>query len=247
MDSDNLFPLYYHTQHQQFLEDLPFWLGLADTHGSPILELGCGSGRVMLPLAQSKHRVVGVDHNPGMLALLQSHLSPNVASGVCLLLADITRLPLAGRFCSIFMPCNTLSTLSRDAQTMVLRDVRRLLAHNGVFAVSLSNPELLRGLPSLGESEVEDTFLHPLSGEPVQVSSGWKKTPGGLEITWHYDHLLPDGGVERLTSHVWHRLDSAQDYLDAFSAAGLQVKHLYGDFNNSVYQPDSEHLIILAC
>ena len=52
VNTDDLFPLYYHAQHQNYLEDLPFWLGLAAAQGSPVLELGCGSGRVLLPLAR---------------------------------------------------------------------------------------------------------------------------------------------------------------------------------------------------
>ncbi len=63
MNTDNLFPLFYHAQHQNYLEDLPFWLGLAATQGSPILELGCGSGRVLLPLALAGHRVLGIDND----------------------------------------------------------------------------------------------------------------------------------------------------------------------------------------
>ena len=246
MHADDLFPLFYHTQHQKYLEDLPFWLSLAVTHGSPILELGCGSGRVLLPLALAGHRVLGIDNDPGMLALLQKHLLPDVKHRTSLLLADISRIPLVEQFGLIVMPCNTLSTLSQQAQAAVLREVRSHLAQDGVFAVSLSNPELLRAMPRLAEPEVDDTFLHPLSGEPVQVSSGWKKTSNSLVITWHYDHLLPDGRVERLTSQVQHRLDSLHDYLDAFSAAGLQVERLFGDYDSSAYQPDSENLIILA-
>lgn len=246
MQADDLFPLFYHAQHQKYLEDLPFWLSLAATHGSPILELGCGSGRVLLPLALAGHRVLGIDNDPGMLALLQKHLSPDVKPRIGLLLADITHIPLLEQFGLIVMPCNTLSTLSQHAQANVLREVRAHLAQKGVFAVSLSNPELLRAMPRLAEPEVEEIFLHPLSGEPVQVSSGWKKTSGSLVITWHYDHLLPDGRVERLTSHVQHRLDSVQDYLLAFGAGGLHVEHVYGDFACSAYVPESENLIIVA-
>jgi SAM-dependent methyltransferase len=246
VNTDNSFPLYYQAQHQDYLEDLPFWLSLAAAQGSPVLELGCGSGRVLLPLARSDCRVVGIDNDAGMLALIKAQISAGVGARISLLLADITRIPLAERFNLIVMPCNTLSTLTRQAQADVLRGVRFLLAPHGLFAASLTNPELLQQLPRRAEPEIEDTFAHPLTGEPVQVSSGWKMTPGVLIVTWHYDHLLPDGGVERLTSQVRHRLDSVQDYTQAFNAAGLSVERLYGDFDSSIYQPDSQSLIILA-
>jgi SAM-dependent methyltransferase len=246
MNNKNLFPLFYHAQHKNYLEDLPFWLDLAAAQGSPVLELGCGSGRVLLPLSQAGYRLVGIDNDAGMLALLKSRMPLDAQSGISLLLADIGRIPLAERFGLIVMPCNTISTLTRQAQAGALRGVCSLLAQHGMFAVSLPNPELLRRMPRQSEPEIEDTFLHPLTGEPVQVSSAWKKVSGDLMVTWHYDHLLPDGGVERLTTQVRYRLDSVQDYLEAFRTAGLQVECLYGDFNSSVYQPDSESLIILA-
>jgi SAM-dependent methyltransferase len=246
MNADYLFPLFYHAQHQNYLEDLPFWLGLAASQVTPILELGCGSGRVLLPLAMANHLVVGIDNDAGMLAVLKTRLTPEMQAGISLLLADITRMPLSERYSLIVMPCNTLSTLTSQAQADVLGEVRSHLAQHGLFAVSLPNPELLRRMPRQSEPEIEDTFSHPLIGEPVQVSSGWKKTSDYLMVTWHYDHLLPDGGVKRLTSQVRHRLDSVRDYLEAFSAAGLQVEHLYGDFDGSAYQADSESLIILA-
>jgi SAM-dependent methyltransferase len=246
MDPANLFPSLYHAQHQNFVEDLPFWLGLAAAQGSPILELGCGSGRVLLPLSQAGYHLVGIDNDAGMLALLKTRLPPALQPGISLLLADIAHIPLAGWFGLIVMPCNTLSTLTRQAQAEALRGVSALLGPGGLFAVSLPNPEVLRRMPRHSEPEIEDTFLHPLTGEPVQVSSAWEKVSGQLVVTWHYDHLLPDGRVERLTAQVQHRLDSLQDYLDAFSAAGLQVERFYGDYDSSAYQPDSENLIILA-
>jgi SAM-dependent methyltransferase len=246
MNTADMFPLLYHAQHQNYVEDLPFWLGLAAAQGSPVLELGCGSGRVLLPLYQAGYRLAGIDNDAGMLTLLKTHLPAALQSGINLLLADIARIPLAGQFSLIVMPCNTLSTLTREAQADALSGVCALLRRGGLFAVSLPNPELLRRMPPHSDPEIEDTFRHPLTGEPVQVSSAWEKGSGELVVTWHYDHLLPDGRVERLTAQVRHRLDSLQDYLDACNAAGLRVERLYGDFNSSAYQPDSESLIILA-
>lgn len=246
MKNTDMFPMFYQAQHQNYMEDLPFWLGLAAAQGSPILELGCGSGRVLLPLTQAGYRLVGIDNDAGMLTLLKTQLPSTLHSEINLLRADVARIPLEGQFSLIVMPCNTLSTLTREAQAETLSSVCALLSRGGLFAVSLPNPVLLRRMPAHSEPEVEDTFRHPLTGEPVQVSSAWEKGSGELVVRWHYDHLLPDGRVERLTAQVRHRLDSVQDYLEAFNAAGLRVECLYGDFDSSAYQPDSESLIILA-
>ena len=65
--SAKMLPLLYHAHHNRYKEDLPFWLELAARHGDPVLELGCGSGRVLLALAQDGYQVYGLDNDPGML------------------------------------------------------------------------------------------------------------------------------------------------------------------------------------
>ena len=65
-----------------FTDDLDFYAGLAGTQGGRVLELGCGSGRILVPLARAGHHVVGVDTSPHMLALACEKLAtagPEVA------------------------------------------------------------------------------------------------------------------------------------------------------------------------
>jgi len=241
-----LLPLLYHAHHSLHTEDLPFWLDLADRTGSPILELGCGTGRVSLPLVQSGHSVVGLDLDRAMLETLQQNTPPSLADRVHLLQADLTDFHLAAAFHLVLLPCNTYSTLIRDQRIAALACIREHLKKGGLFAVSLPNPTLLMRLPSHSSPEVEEIFPHPLDGEPVQVSSGWKRSGRSFLLSWHYDHLLPDGRVERLSAQVRHVLASTQTYLDEFAQAGLQVIETYGDFDRSVYVPESPSLIIIA-
>jgi len=70
---------YYDLENADFTEDLDYWLELADEAGDPILELGCGTGRVLLNLARRGHAVTGLDNSPEMLARLHAKLE--AASG----------------------------------------------------------------------------------------------------------------------------------------------------------------------
>ena len=98
-------------------------------------------------------------------------------------------------------------------------------------------------LPSYGEPLVEETFLHPESGNPVQASSSWKRSQRTFALSWHYDHLLPDGAVERYTLQVRHALLRLEDYIQEIQAAGLAVKATYGDFDRSEFSSESLDLI----
>jgi SAM-dependent methyltransferase len=241
-----MFPLLYHTHHSLHPEDLPFWLELAASHSAPLLELGCGTGRVLIPLAQAGHLTYGLDNDFGMLTFLRKHLPEDLHTQVRIFQADFASFHLAQPFGLIIMPCNTYGTLDNTTRQATLDRVGRHLLPDGLFAASLPNPEILKRLSTHAEAEVEEVFLHPLSGEPVQVSSAWERSKQDLVIAWHYDHLLPDGGVQRLSAQVRQYLHPAQIYLDEMQKAGFNSFTLYGDFDRSPYHRTSPQLIILA-
>jgi len=236
----------YHTHHSRHMEDLPFWLDLARQQGGPILELGCGSGRVTLPVVEAGYKVVGLDHNPEMLDYLRERLSPPVGDRLRLSQADMTAFDLGKRFPLILLPCNTYSAFGANQRRSLLDCVRRHLSLQGLFAASLPNPNLLRRLPRTSDPDVEESFPHPLDGEPVQVSSGWERSAGRLTVTWHYDHLLPDGSVERLSMQASHDLAPAQAHLAEIEAAGLRLVDTFGDFDRSPFTPQSPLMIFIA-
>jgi SAM-dependent methyltransferase len=241
-----MFPDLYHAHHVKYQEDLPFWLGLAQQHGAPVLELGCGSGRVLLPLAKAGYAMVGLDNDLEMLRFLRRTLTPEIQPAPLLFAASLTRFHLNCTFPLIVLPCNTWSVLDAAQRRQALDCIARHLAPGGIFAASLPNPEFLRDLPVNSEADVDETFLHPLTGNPVQVSSGWQRTRRNFTVTWHYDHLLPDGGVERLTVQAKHDLLPTEVYLDELRQAGLHIRALYGDFDGTPADRWATNLIFLA-
>lgn len=241
-----MFPALYHAHHKRHLDDLPFWLKLADKHGDLILELGCGTGRVLLPLAQAGYRMYGLDSNHGMLALLRQGLTPELIPKVSVWQGDMVHFRIALNFPLIIMPCNTFSILSYRQRRSSIAHVASHLLDQGLFAASLPNPTLLKYLPEQSDPVIEETYPHPLDGEPVQVSSGWVRTEDHFTVTWHYDHLLPDGSVERFSYHVRHNLVPPKQINDELGDAGLRIRERFGDFDGSSYSVDAPFFIFLA-
>ncbi len=235
----------YHLQHQSYDEDLPFWLGLTQPKDGPLLELGCGSGSVLLPLAAAGFTVFGIDYDPTMLAVLRENLSATLAPQVELLCADMTDLALDHQFGAVLLPCNTYSTLIPDQRQTLLARVASWLQPGGVFALSVPNPVALAEMPDTGPEEIEMHFDDPVSGCPVQVSSGWQRGETTFTIDWYYDLLHGDGVVERWQASVHHQLTSVETYCQELSAAGL-TPQIYGDFDRQPYQPESAYLVIVA-
>ncbi len=239
-------PLLYHTHHSLEADDLPFWLAWARQQGGPILELGCGTGRVLLPLAEAGHTVFGLDRDAAMLDFLRRQVTDETRDRVVLVRGDLRSYCLASRFPLVLMPCNTYSTLALTERRSALTRARLHLAPQGVFIVSMPNPGLLTELPGDGEPENETSFQHPHTVNPVQVSSQWEQVDEGIQCSWHYDHLLPDGRVERLTLSTIHYPQALNEILREFKEVGLDVIGTFGDFERGSYDIDSPSLIIVA-
>lgn len=237
-------PLLYHAHHMQHMEDFPFWLNLANRYGDPILELGCGSGRLLLPLAEAGYQVYGLDHHSGMLSLLKDRLGENLRQHTHLCLADLTAFHFGIRFPLILLPCNTFSTLNSTQRKANLARVKEHLQPSGRYAFSLPNPTALESISPEGDPETEDFFLHPIDGEPVQVSSSWSRSKTHFTVYWYYDHLLSDGTIERSTVEVGHELINTQTYLAEIGAAGLEIVEIYGDYDGTAYHDDAPYLIL---
>ena len=236
----------YSAHHSRHVDDLDFWLDLAAQQGDPILELGCGSGRLLIPLARAGHRVFGLDRDAAMLRVLKADLSPAISSKFPIFQADLTAFCLSQGFRLILLACNTYSTLSAIDRANCLHMVRKHLHTGGVFAASLPNPLLLSSLPGRSDPEVEELFLDPHTGEPIQVSSSWERDQGHFNLSWHYDRLFPDGSVQRLTLETRHELNPPQTYIHELHAAGFNSVEIYGDFDRSEYDSSSPSLILKA-
>lgn len=238
-----MFPLLYHTHHSLHQEDIPYWLELASRTFGAILELGCGTGRVLLPLARAGHTCWGLDNDPAMLEFCAHQIDPQLRARIHLVQADMRTFQLPEKFSLILLPCNTLSTLAELDLERLLKNVFKHLAPGGCFTCSLANPELLRQMPRTGPEEVEETFPHPLDGTPVQVSSAWERDENLFKLTWSYTHPKLGGQTERIITQVDHHIFNTQFYLDQFTAAGFTDLLVFGDFQETPFRKRSSQVI----
>ena len=235
----------YDAHHQRHMEDLPFWLELARNADGPILELGCGTGRILLPLLNKGYQVFGLDRDADMLAVLHAK-SVSAKIPAPILQADMAAFLFRQSFSLIILPCNTLSTLENTDRLSMLDLVAYHLTPGGIFAASIPNPRLLSNLPTQVDPEIEENFPHPLDNTLVQVSSAWEHDNENFTLFWHYNHLLANDTQERLTATSRHLLTPSTQIITEIEAAGLNLLHQYGDFNRRPFTRRSRDLIIIA-
>jgi SAM-dependent methyltransferase len=238
--------------HEKYLDDISFWLSMTKGR-NPVLELGCGHGRVTLPLWKEGSQIVGVDLVMESLHYLLTASLNDKSPHPKLVLADMLSLPLKTKFGAVIIPCNTYSVFSREQRILLLNGINQLLTSTGIFLVSVPNPiviqEYHRELSAdRGEltSDVEGIFPHPSTGNPVQVSSVLSPLADALSWEWIYDQLHPDGRVERHRQTAVHQLSSLEQYQKEIEGTGFQSNHFLGDFDGSPYQDDSPYLIMVC-
>jgi SAM-dependent methyltransferase len=239
-------PVLYHAHHILRADDLSFWQTLGEEYGDPILELGCGTGRILLSLASAGKIMTGLDTDPNMLAYLRTAIPSQGLPDITILQADMRTFHLGERFALAILPCNTYSTFPSHEREQIAQAVFRHLHPGGVFALSVPNPLLLASLELVGDFDLEESFPHPQTGHPVEVFSKWERTPAMITFTWQYNHRHPNGNT---TTHAItsHHLDTPEMYLEELQRAGLTPVELYGDYQRAAFDPeDSTYLIILA-
>jgi hypothetical protein len=182
-----------------------------------------------------------------MLDHLKSEYNLNKFPNLSLIQANMIDFTLEVRFSLIIVPCNTYSTFYAEARSAMLKCIRQHLEPGGFFAVSMPDPTLLLSLPKTSEPVLEMNFPHPQDGNPVQVSSAWKRSDREITFVWHYDHLLPDGQVDRLTTSARHTIEEPDKYLSELEQAGFNVHSPIGGFDGRPYNPQtSAYLILMA-
>jgi SAM-dependent methyltransferase len=239
------FPRFFEAQYTAYAEDIPFWLELARACRGPVLELGCGYGRVLRALARAGIAAVGIDHDPGMLARAAAHLSEEMSQRISLHQADIRDFTLGRSFPLAISPCNTFAFFPDEEFVQAASCASRHLHRDGRLVLDLP-PEAQAG-PQLADSpELCSAFDDLETGNPVQVSSTETADGSAVHVTWLYDELLPDGRVERTEIPMTYHLRGPDALSSLLSTAGYVSVEFYGDFQRGAYRRGSGRIIVSA-
>jgi SAM-dependent methyltransferase len=235
--------LYDHVVPYRERPDVAFFVEAAQESGGPVLEVGCGTGRVLIPTARAGVEVVGLDLSLHMLAICRERLrrEPREVQGrVQLVEADMRDFDLARQFRLVtapFRPFQHLTTV--DDQLSCLASIHRHLVVDGRLVLDLFNPSLEALTSDTVGQEVgeEPEFTTPDGRRVIRrhktVSRDRAHQVNHVELIYYVTH--PDGREERWLHAFPMR------YLYRFEAehllvrCGFEVEALYADFDKSPY------------
>jgi ubiquinone/menaquinone biosynthesis C-methylase UbiE len=240
---------YYDWENAQTVgrRDIAFWQRMASKVDGPILELGCGTGRVALPVAKAGGTVVGIDRSESMLARARTRVRrARLGSRLQLIRGDIRHLPFPDRSFSLVMaPYGILqSLLDEKLLSATLKDVRRVLNRDGVFGL-----ELVADLPAWEEYSHKVTFRSPRGphGTPIKLIES--VTQDRRKHITRFDQEFVEGrgkAVTRKRFQIAFRTLSVPQMVKRLETAGLEVAALLGDYQGGPWDLRADAWIILA-
>jgi cyclopropane fatty-acyl-phospholipid synthase-like methyltransferase len=235
----------FNAQYQSFDGDIPFWSGLASETGDPILEMGCGTGRLVRALASKGYRVLGLDHDTAMLTLAKSRLNPDLTERVTWIEQDLASFSWDGSICIAIGALNTFAYLNDSDFCSALKSVKAILMDQGLIALDLP-PDDADHL-TLGNDEVPlDVFDDPEHGTSIELRARvTAHIDEQVDVSWIYDEIFPDGIVNR---YLWEQTyyQRSEDTLHRLiHASGFTIRSTYGDYDASPYQGGSQRRLVI--
>ena len=227
--------------------DIRFWQHLAKECGGPVLELGCGTGRVSLPVARVVGRVVGIDRSHAMLKRAWRRVRrADLAHRLSLVRGDIRALPFitSMRFRLVMAPYGVLQSLLRDRDLRdVLASVRGVLQPGGTFAIDLV-PEL----SSWREYTRRVTLRGQTSGGTrVRLVESVRQDPSRKLTSFDQEFIEGRGLTSR--SHRFtlvFRSLSVRQMTGRLRRAGFRIGQVAGDYQRGGWHPEADICVIVS-
>jgi SAM-dependent methyltransferase len=244
------FARFYDEDYRAYDEDVEAIVNLAAEMDGPVLELGCGTGRLLMPLAAAGHTVTGVDLSPALLAQARAKLAATPqAEKVTLVQADLRTLALPQRnFAFAFCTSNTLMHLTTASdQLAALTAAAHHLRPGGLLLIDLFHPDIPRLIEVHGVQEFADRWTRPDGTQVVKWSVRTLDLAEQIQETlFVYEEIAPDGTLRRTLCPFTLRYLWRNEAELMLQQAGMQVEAVWGDFEGNPYDNQSDHLILLA-
>jgi SAM-dependent methyltransferase len=243
VDYEFVSDFYDHVYEFRSEKDIPFFVEMAKQTGGPVLEVGCGSGRVLVPTARVGIEIVGLDLSDAMLAKCREKLSSepeDVQNRVKLLKADMRDFDLGRTFKLIttpFRPFQHLTTV--EDQITCLKAIRRHLDGDGRFILDIFNPSI----PYLADETRKEEWgempeFDMPDGRKVLLRNrvperNFANQVIDCETIYYVTH--PDGRKERLVHSFQMRYIFRFEAEHLLANCGFEIENLYGDFDKSLF------------
>ncbi|MDQ7028226.1 MAG: class I SAM-dependent methyltransferase [Anaerolineae bacterium] len=242
---------YYDAEVGAKTDDLLLYSRLAEDYGAPIFDVGCGTGRVLLHLAQEGYRVHGIDDSRQMLKRLENKLNglPHLKEFVTYSEGDILKFQSKETYKLVLLTYNCLMHFhTQEKQIQLLERLHSLIDKEGLLVLDLPNAGEVFATQDTDAILLDRKFIEPETGHLVMVSSVsyMDRTTQLLQVDWIYDEIDSEGIVRRLIApHILRYYFYAEIKL-LLERTGFQITAVYGGTDEEPFEDGCERMIIYA-
>ncbi|WCK55356.1 class I SAM-dependent methyltransferase [Aneurinibacillus sp. Ricciae_BoGa-3] len=242
---------YYDIVSTGLEHDVDFYTAMAREANGPILELGCGTGRITIPAVMAGVDIVGLDLSEAMLekARMKAKMM-KVGNHVAFVQADMRDFTLPQKFAAVIIPYRTfLHLLTVKDQLAALRSIRSHLQEDGILAFNIFVPSIKHLYEQDEKSSTRGIYEIPGTEDRLYV---WDYTRYDhhqqiAQIIRQYERVGSTGVVvEKVNVPFYIRYMFPVECHHLLKLAGFTVVNRYGDFQRSEFGPDSTELIVVA-
>ena len=231
-------------------DDVQMYRDFALAVDGPILELGCGTGRVLIPLALEGHHVTGLELSEMMLAMAQAKANAaQMDDQVALIQGDMRDFEIPERFALTIIPINTFMHCYDTAQQLgCLRSIHRHLQPGGQLVVDVFHPDPQALLESDGRLVSEGAVLDPETGHTIHrfYTRRMDLATQTQNITFIMDEVDSTGTVSRTLFPFQMRFVYRYEMELLLRTAGFSLEAVYGSYDLEPFEGSSEKMIFVA-
>lgn len=238
---------------KQDLVDLPFYLDLAEQSRGPVLEIACGTGRVLLPIARKGIAICGVDNSLPMLHVLNQNLArepQEVRQRVSVQQGDMRSFRLQQKYPLVMIPFRPMQHMfTVEDQVAALKTAAAHLADTGILAFDVFYPKFEMIWAKVGE-EIPEMEWSPDS-DPTRIVRRFFRKDSIDKINQVFSFtfifrtyqagtlILEETEAFRLCYYTYPHLRAL------FLLAGLEPVAEYGSFAKTPLDNTAEQMIFL--
>lgn len=242
---------YYDAELGDRIDDLQLFSRLADEYGDPIFDVGCGTGRVILHLAQEGYQVHGIDDSREMLNRLDTRLTimPHLKEFVSYTEGDILTYETEQKYKLVLLSYNALMHFhEQETQIQLLHKLRSIIAEDGLLVLDLPNAGEVFATRETDAIIFDREFVEPETGHLVtlQSHSYLDRVTQLLHVTWIYDEMTGDGFVKRLRMPHILRYFFYPEVKLLLERCGFDVVDVFGSTDEDPFEDGCERMVIYA-
>ena len=235
---------YYTKTYRGRVEDVAYYVELARESGGPVLEYGCGNGRIALPIARHGVEITGVDLSPTMVADLKQRLASEydfVRDLVRVRCGDMRKVRLRRRFPLVIVTFNSLLHLyERTDFEQFFARVREHLTPDGRLVFDASVPSPVDQIRKPERPYTIPRLRHPTTGKVIRYSERFDHDPSRQLLMVMMEFAPVDAPDEAWATPLAHRQLYPLETEALLHYNGFEVEKVEGDFEGGPLTRDSD-------